>query len=280
MPRRILAPVLALVFALLAIGRVAEATNESTEHGNHSQACSVVWKAGAILDADLTNDDPEHPGLMVNLQGEKVAYSNGGYLAEVSPAFGDPGLFEMNHFYVGSGATLNQVWRMPVASDLPLLGAKVVVTLPEGIVNPTFSASSTNAMMSRWGAPYSDYTWAQRDLAAIDNGDGTWTVNLGDLEAKSGTVFEFSGGLPAGTDVNTRKIASAVMTATYPQGVTASTEVCAPTPTATETVPAPTVTATATQTVPAPTATATATQTLPAPPMMTERPTELPRTGA
>lgn len=226
--------------------------------GDSTSGCDVSWGASAVLDADLANDDAEYPDLMVDLQGQPVQYANGGYITEVTPAFGDPGLFEMNHFYYGSGSTLTQVWRVPTATDEEILDAKVTFTLPPEVAGQpvVFDAVSTNSRMPAWGGNYANYTWSPR-ATAVDNGDGTWTVDLGDLPAGTGTVYQFAVSLGATQYVPTdRFVASAVLT-----GTLADTASCAPTPTPTPTETA-TPTATATETaMPTETATAAPTQT-------------------
>lgn len=261
-PRHLVVAGLAAVAAMGSLALIgaqpAFATNTGTAPGDSTSACDVVWEASAILDADLANDDAEYPGLMVDLQGQPVHYTNGGYITEVTPAFGDPGLFEMNHFYTGSGSTLAQVWRVPTATDEEILDAKVTFTLPPEVAGQpvVFDAVSTNSRMSAWGGNYANYTWSPR-ATAVDNGDGTWTVDLGDLPAGAGTVYQFSVSLGATTYVPTdRFVASAVLT-----GTLADTASCAPTPTETPTATAtetamPTETATV-----APTETATSTAT-------------------
>lgn len=64
-----------LSFSFLA---PAEATNKNTTPGNNSADCRIDWNASAVMGADLTNDDPEYPGLMVDPEGNPVEhYSNG-----------------------------------------------------------------------------------------------------------------------------------------------------------------------------------------------------------
>lgn len=83
----------------------------------------------------------------------------------------------------------------------------------------TFDASSTNANISTWGEPYDAFGWSER-ATAVDQGDGTWTVNLGELPRNSGTVFQFNVAL-GGTDFTPkdRFVASAEMRGAYAPGV-------------------------------------------------------------
>jgi len=221
----------ALVSGLLLAASVvvtpAHATNMGTESGVASNSCALVWNAKTVMDVDLQNDDPTYPNLMLYLDGSPVKeYVNGGYITEVRPEYGGPGIMEINHFYTGSPTQV--VWRLPVATDYAVKNAQVVVTLPPyGAMSYSFDPASTNANMPLWGAPYSNYTWAPTSATAVDNGDGTWTLNLGNMAAKTGTVFQFQGVVPTGTDLTQPYIASAKMTGTYAYG---QPESCAPPP--------------------------------------------------
>lgn len=215
-----LAALLGLLAGLFGLAAPAQATNPGTISGNETEGCAVSWRSSAVLDSDLANDDPEYPGLMTDADGNPAHFSNGGFIQEVAPALGDPGILGMHHFYVGSGSTLTQVWRIPVATDATILDASVTFTLPPEMAGQpvTFDAVSTNSRMSSWGAPYSAYTWSPRAVA-VDNGDGTWTVDLGDLARGQATVFQFA--IPmAGTGfVQTdRFIGSATLAGTYAPG--------------------------------------------------------------
>ncbi len=203
------------LLAALALSTPAHATNKGTVSGVASHACSLVWNAKTVMDVDLKNDDPNYPNLMVDLNGNPVDYSNGGYISEVRPEYGGSGIMEITHFYI-PGTPTTVVWRIPVATDFAVSNAQIVVTLPPyGAMTYSFDPASTNSKMSLWGTPYSNYTWAQTGATAVDNGDGTWTLNLGNMAAKSATVFQFQGTVPTGTDLTQPYIASAKMTGTY-----------------------------------------------------------------
>lgn len=219
-----MAPLLALLLLVVPGLSPASATNSGTTSGDHSQhVCEVSWTTSAILSPSLTNDDPEYPGLMVDFQGNPVQYMNGGYISEVSPGLGDDALFEMNHFYVPQDHL--QVWRIPTATfDHAVKDASVVFTLPEEVTElglpVIFDAVSTNGRMALWGAPYTDATWSSR-ATAINNGDGTWTVDLGDLPRNSGTVYQFNvdyRGHEEAFGPESRFVASATLTGTRPAG--------------------------------------------------------------
>ena len=84
--------------------------------------------------------------------------------------------------------------RIPTATDRTILNATVTFTLPEEVADQdvTFDAVSTNAKMPAWNEPYNNYAWTSEKAQAIDNEDGTWTVDLGDLTADEGTVYQFN----------------------------------------------------------------------------------------
>lgn len=212
----------AIAFTGVSSAPAAHATNTGTVSGHLSDGCEVYWRASAVLDSDLTNDDSEYPGLMVDLGGAPVHYTNGGYIEEVTPALGDPGLLEMNHFYVGSGQTLTQMWRLPLATDYTINDATLDFTLPLELqgadVAVTFDPVSTNARIKDWGPTYAKYSWAQR-ATAVDNGNGSWTVDLGDLPRGMGTVFQFNVAIgTTGLTPSDRFVASAALSGTYPPG--------------------------------------------------------------
>lgn len=106
-------------------GLSASATNVGSKTGTKTIGCAVDWNAHTIMDVDGAPDVPAD--LMVNLLGEPVDYSNGGYATEVSSALdGTPGRFEIQHWI--SESTIN--WRIFVATEHPLKNAAVTVDLP------------------------------------------------------------------------------------------------------------------------------------------------------
>lgn len=216
-----IAAVLGLIGAVFFGAAMAMATNKGTQSGVSTEGCNVAWNTTAVMDEDLTNDDAEYPGLMTSVDGTPTdSFVNGGYIKEVNPVLGDPGLFEMNHFYYGSGDTLTQVWRIPTATDSTILDAKVTFTLPTEVkdLKVTFDSTSTNANMVKWGGNYAKYTWASQ-ATAVDNGNGTWTVDLGDLVAGTGTVYQFMVELGGSNFTPAdRFVASADLTGTYAPG--------------------------------------------------------------
>ena len=267
--------VLALSVGFLAAAQPAEATNRGTQNGDESKECSALWRAETVLDADLTNDDAEYPDLMVDFAGDPVHYTNGGYIREVTPALKNSGMLEINHFYVGSGANLAQVWRIPTATKDAIKDARVTVKLPPAVVTGgykvTFDAVSVNSRISAWGDNYSGFEWAER-AKATDNGDGTWIVDLGDLPAGAGTVYQFTVAVGSAVSINDRFVASASLTGTYEQG--GNNGKCgAPSPNPTD---SPTASADPT---PAPTPSVSPTQSPSAQSSQLPRRAGLPRTG-
>ena len=203
--RGVFATILAAILGLTIFApTIASATNKGTESGDYSNAdtCVVDWRASTVMSTALTNDDPEYPGLMVDLAGQPVDYSNGGYIQAVSPSFGDPGFLEITHFYYGLGAeNATQVWRPVISTDHAIKNATATFTLPEevialvnsGRVTVTVDTASVNHRMKAWGGAYANYNWSPLPTdAVVNNGDGTYTINLGTMPRGTGTVLQFN----------------------------------------------------------------------------------------
>ncbi|MCQ9370453.1 hypothetical protein NQ024_04165 [Corynebacterium sp. 35RC1] len=182
----------------------AWATNTGTTDGNETQMVGecvvggVSWKSSAMLTEDI-NKIPEN--LRTDLAGNPAHFSNAGYITEVTHALnGSPGIFELNHFFIGNtnpnSLTKQQVWRIPTATKHTIENAVVTVTLPDNLpegATVVFDGVSTTDRMTVWGGAYAEYTWAETPAdAAVDNGDGTWTVNLGTIPAGEARVYQFS----------------------------------------------------------------------------------------
>lgn len=226
------AVVLALGAGLIA-SPVAFATNQGSHDGNHSSACAVAWDARSVLDSDLTNAE-YGGGLMTDLAGNPVHYTNGGYITEVRPEYnGAPGILEINHFYVGNVASGkgSAIWRIPVATDHDMTNVVITVDLTQGGGGAvTFDAVSTNSRMSAWGSTYAKYSWATADgIKAVDSGNGIWTITIPKLAAGHGTVFQLGVAVPAGYDTTQPLFASAKLAASYAMGA-GSCPVTAPKP--------------------------------------------------
>ncbi len=224
----------ALVSGLLAASVVvtpAHATGRLTQPGDATQGCAVNWTAAAVMDIDLKDDDPKYPGLMTGYlppHGPVDGYSNGGYITEVSPIMGHPGLMEMMHFYTGSPTQMH--WRLAVGTDHAISNASVTFR-PAAVAAPyTFDpVPGVNGIIAGWYAgTYGKYTWTPLAAdVAKDNGDGTWTIKLGDMAAGSATVFVLWGMMPVGSDLTQQHVATGTLSGTYAYGQPAT---CQPTP--------------------------------------------------
>ncbi|GAB3063068.1 hypothetical protein GCM10027053_27030 [Intrasporangium mesophilum] len=198
----------------------------------------MVWNAKTVMDTDLNNTQ-DGGGLAVDLHGNPVSYSNGGYMVEVRPEFGGPGIFEITHWYTDapSGPTMGPVkgsYRIPVATDDTILDARVAVTLPATATSVSFDPVSSNAAMPRWGTPYSNYTWArQASLASSDDATRTYVVDLGTLAAHTGTVFQLDFTVPIGTDLADPVYTTARLSGAAEQGSGACAVTRPPAPTVT-----------------------------------------------
>lgn len=215
--RRITTASVATVIGLAAGANAAFACNLGTQDGVNSSDCSTRWSAES-MHSDDAGQYPE--SLTKNLDGT-VAHGgasggNWGYITDVSPDRGNQGIFEINHFHPGNYSTF--AWRLPVATVDPLQNVVVKLTLPQGMTKDqvSFDAQSTSAMMTRWGGNYADYTWSggKARVTDYDAATNTYTIAIDSLEAKSGTVFQFSvSGLP-NQPIGEAVKASATMSAT------------------------------------------------------------------
>lgn len=148
-------------------------------------------------------------------------FTNGGYIQEVNPAYGHPGYLELTHFYLGD---TQQVWRPVIASEKPMSNVQATFTLPEQVrsnlsnYSISLDVQSANAKIGAWGGTYGDYAWEAMDPSqVVDNGDGTITANIGNLEAMHGTVFQIVITSNVGNFVKTDQfVTTAALTGTYP----------------------------------------------------------------
>lgn len=219
----------AAVSASVITPHLAHATNPYTVTGNNSSACSpefsnIVWDAETRMNMSLED------------------YSNSGYIKSIAPKFADPGIMEITHFYLNP-ETVNgkhtskdntvQVWRIPIASDNLIKDARITVTVPAPAVTVTPgktqppTGKTINAYMQAWGDDFKKYTWQDTDLDPItDNGDGSWTLPLGDILPGSGRIFQLNVTLPAGTDLDQDYIATAQLVGTQGSGKDFSGKPC------------------------------------------------------
>ena len=186
--------------------------------GVASSGCSVLWNAQSDLDIRVPN------------------YSNVNFNVVVGDGTSPPGWMQIQHFYNGvavnqgasspAGATM--VWRIPVATQNAISNASVTVTLPTatnigalnyvfdpGNVVPAGGGLTLVQWITRWGLPYA---WGPVTTTPVNNGDGTWTIALGDMPANSGVIFSFTGGVPTGSNLNTAFSASMRLTGSYQVG--------------------------------------------------------------
>ncbi|WP_180372229.1 hypothetical protein, partial [Boudabousia liubingyangii] len=201
--------------ALLVAGLTpwAQATNAGSKNGyTPIGECSSQWQAESVLKADLTNDDPRYPNLMVDYHSGKTAhYSNGGYIQEVRPEYGyglnksGPGMFELNHYYYGSGKSFTQAWRIPLATDYFIpKGTRILINLPSAELgfgnwkfDPKMGDSASRSLpdyMALWGKPYTNYTWNTNRVSGQLTGPNTVVVTLNkDLKPGEATMFGVTG---------------------------------------------------------------------------------------
>lgn len=222
--RKRFAPLVAstlLVASAVLAPAVAEATNKGSVSGvNRADACALDWDAVTLHNTKLTDKHPIHPNLMTGLDGKPIAdYQNGGYIEEVRPEYGNPGLFEITHFFNGALANENTTatdsttmnWRIPVATDHDMNNATVHVHLPTGV---NFKIEPNVATPEKWGDPYAKYTWSKLSAdnagRAVSNQDTRdWVIPIGSLKAGQGVMFQLTGTIPAGERVDVDRIATA-----------------------------------------------------------------------
>ena len=217
----------------------AAATNQGSTSGDNTVACAVDWHAQTVMDIDLKNDDPNYPNLMTDWhppQNPIDSYSNGGYIYEVRPEYGDPGIFEITHWYSNTaspsvaGTVAN--WRIPIATNYSISNPKLVVQLPSygGTYTATISGATDNAYMQRWGAPYSYYTWSSHLITGTSDANGKWTIDLSNFGPMSAAVVTLTQTVPVDTNLTDQFLPEAWLTGTYTNGATSSCGDLPPTP--------------------------------------------------
>lgn len=191
----------------LAAGLPASATNQGTVSGNDTAGCAVAWNAHTIMDVDGV------PGYDKDLSGNDAHYSNGGYVSEVSSAFGDPGFMEIQH-WMGNPNDPNSIhWRVPVATTHDIKDAKLVITLPADH-GYTVPAEDIATWINKWET---SHTYTQVPTDAIRIAGDTVTVDLGDLKAGTGVIMQLRGEVQPDQVKNTFE-AKARLTGTYVEG--------------------------------------------------------------
>lgn len=159
---------LCLIVAQVLPAVPAHAKNIGTVSGNNTIGCAVNWTAQTRY-----ND----PSLNPDLSGNSVDPANGGYVSEVSPTLGGPGLLEVQHFQASWLGNNVIAWRVPVATSHTIHNASL-----------TFTADAANGTTSAAGISGFDYVHTNSTLLA--NFPNEWTLpanpsNLGTIPANS-----------------------------------------------------------------------------------------------
>ncbi|MDO5053612.1 MAG: hypothetical protein Q4E05_12065, partial [Pseudoclavibacter sp.] len=216
----------AATLALIGVGASgAAAINQGSAHGNRTVGCSVMWDASSVLKTNLQNDDPDYPNLMVRPDGSPVdSYSNGGYIQDVRPEYGDHGLLEINHWYDGVHSPVDPAvaqeptgvnWRVPIASDQTLHDVTFQIQLPAG----TDFELGHGEDIAAWGGSYANYRWLDPEILIAPSPDGlSWEIVVSEIPAGTGLVLDFRGTVPAGTVLSDPAVAEAKLTGTLEPG--------------------------------------------------------------
>lgn len=178
----------------LLIGGAAFSASAQTS-GVLSQGCAVHWQAASVLSSNNSLD---------------------GFTQTVSPA-SEPGWMQVQHWNWNNRVN----WRVPVATDYTIRNATLTLTMsaPGGAWIYTANQALVDWITQRpvFTAP-KVYTWSAPAAAPIDNGDGTWTFNLGDLAAGTGVIFVFDAPLDPALGIVGPYYASADLRGTYDNG--------------------------------------------------------------
>ncbi|MGO3148043.1 MAG: Rib/alpha-like domain-containing protein [Leucobacter sp.] len=166
------------------------------DNGNHADysadLCGFQWTAQSVIDTDLPS------------------YSTNGFLESVQP-LGDQSLpgsgwAQLQHWYTGASSDqLN--WRIPIALDAPLSSAQVNMVFDDPDWTPNqasfqqyspwpdrasafnrFMGDSVGLYQPHDDAKVSPFVWGTDAL-----GYTTLSFNLGDIEAGTSTVLQFTG---------------------------------------------------------------------------------------
>jgi hypothetical protein len=201
----------AVMVAALPFGAVAQPVGGRFD-GLLSQGCALHWKAGAMINTSLPDNSTNQFNLVVR------------------PLNNDPGVMEVQHWATtGNPPTLN--WRVPIGTKYPVKNAVAVVHLPAVPMGTTVSYTSDQALQDFFALPTRFPDWAALFAwtpipagNATDNGDGTWTIQLGDMPAMSGHAFKFTMTLPSGTTTAQNFLGDVEVTGQYGYGQPATCE--------------------------------------------------------
>ncbi|OKL51119.1 hypothetical protein [Buchananella hordeovulneris] len=208
----------------------AAALNRGTQPGEGTQGCDVSWTAQSVLDIDLAENDPNYGNLVHDEKGNPAGtnYQWTGFIKEVSPKLGHAGYMEIGHHYqdgadptpvrVATGTT-KQHWRVNLGTNKALKNAKVIFTLPPEVRGKEVFVDLQGGVdnVNTWGnEPYTQYRAGRTPLtqgAVVDNGNGTWTINIGDLPAMNSRVVDFYVRVGTSLNLTDQFVATAVLTA-------------------------------------------------------------------
>lgn len=149
-----------------------------------SEGCAMHWRARARINSSLPDNSLNE------------------FMITVRPTNNQPGIMEVQHW--SSGSTLN--WRIPIGTSFAVKNAVATLTLPTVPAGTTMAFVSDSALTSwivnppnrfSWGTLFTWGTVAASDVH--DNGNGTWTIDLGDLPAGAGRLFQLVMTMPVGT---------------------------------------------------------------------------------
>lgn len=213
--RKTISTIAATALLALAGAASAQATNQGTEKGNNSGAtkvgCSVNWNAQGAIDPTKSLGEQYYKGL----DGKPVnGWTNGGFLQEVTPVFGDPGRLEVQHYSNGAGADQTIVYRVHLGTHFAIDNGQLTIDLPEG-----FEWTSDDA--TEWGVGYQETTGGP-----FTTPNKNYTIDISNENSKA--IVKFNGVMPAsstttisltaklnGKDINEVRVAKANLKGNY-----------------------------------------------------------------
>ena len=196
------------VGSLLLLGAAPPLWAQDRLSGVLTQGCAVHWRAASVL----SNNN-----------------SLAGFTQTVSPGAGEPGYMQIQHWNWDGAVN----WRIPVSTDHTVHNATLTVTMsePGGAWAYTANQALVDFITDRpvFTTP-KVYAWEIPPTPPTDNGDGTWTFELGDLAAGTGVIFAFRAPLHPDLGLEGPYHANAVLRGTYEFGSPVSCQRPAPAP--------------------------------------------------
>ncbi len=184
-----------LCLTLLLSGIAFKSWAQARQPGVLTQGCAVHWQAASVLSSNNSLD---------------------GFTQTVSPGAGEPGYLQIQHWNWDGAVN----WRIPLSTDYTIRGATLTVAMskPGGAWVYTSNQGLVDFMTARpvFTSP-KVYVWGVAP-EPVDNGDGTWTFQLGDLAAGTGIVFAFRAPLDPDLGMVGPYHASADLRGTYDDG--------------------------------------------------------------